>query len=173
MKETLRKLSLAVIVCQMIFVFDISARHKYHTSFTRIDYNRQEKLLEISIKVFAHDLVPALEKRLGKRVDLESEGIDRIIENYLAEKFVLRTKTNETKSFRWLGKEWEADVIYFYVEIPFEGELAGAQLKNTLFFEKFREQVNLIHIRDGDKKADLVFKVGESFKPVTVSEKKE
>lgn len=148
-------------------------KHKYHTSFTTVDYNTEEKLLEISIKVFEHDLLPTLEKRLKKTIDLEStKDIDRILENYLIEKFVFKTKSNQIKKFRWIGKELEADVILFYIEIPFDEELEGAELKNSMFFESFREQVNLIHFKYQDEKADLMFKVGDSFKKIIHNDSK-
>ncbi len=165
MKCYLTKILLFVFIC--LLAFNAFGRHKYHTSFTRIDYNPEENLLEVSVRVFAHDLIPALEKRQKKKVDLElTKDIDKIIENYLAEKLVLKTKSGETKKFKWLGKELETDVIYLYVELPFEGELDEAELKNTLFFEKFSEQVNLVTINFEGQKADLVFKRGDEFKKI-------
>lgn len=150
----------------------IFGAHKYHTSFTKIEYNQAERLLEITVKVFAHDLLPTLEKRLKKPVDLEStKNIDEILQKYLAEKFVLKNKQGEIQNFRWIGKELEANVIIFYVEIPFEDELDGTEIKNTLFFESFREQVNLVSLRFGEKKADLMFKAGDDFKQIAGQKK--
>ncbi len=165
MKKAFLTFIILITVCQMIFAFN--GKHKYHTSFTRIDYNTEEKLLEVSIKVFTHDLIPTLEKRLGKRIDLETtKDVDLILQQYLAEKFVLKTKSGETKSFKWIGKELEPEVILFYLEFPFEDDLEGAEIKNTMFFESFAKQVNLISIHFGDKQSDLVFKVGDKFKTI-------
>lgn len=165
MKKILSTFIILIFTCQAIFAF--SGKHTYHTSFTRIDYNKQENLLEISIKVFAHDLLPTLEKRTGKNVDLENtKNIDEILQKYLAERFILKTKSGEVKNFKWVGKELEAEVILFYMEIPFDGELEGAELKNGLFFENFKEQINLVSIHNEDNKADLVFKVGDGFKVI-------
>jgi hypothetical protein len=147
--------------------FSVNGKHKYHTSLTRIDHNQTENLLEITIKVFAHDLLPTLNKRLSKKIDLENTpDIDQILQNYLAEKFVLKTRSGEEKKFQWVGKELETEVIRFYLQIPFEGELEGAEIKNTMFFESFREQVNLISVYYQKKKSDLVFKVGDKFKTI-------
>ncbi len=147
--------------------------HKYHTSLTRIDYNKQENLLEITMKVFAHDLFPTLEKRHGKKIDLEhTKDIDKILADYINEKFTIKTKSGENKTLKFLGKEHETDVIYLYSEVSFEGDLEGAEIKNSLFFESFDEQVNLLTIRYGEKKSDLVFKVGDNFKTITNNKKK-
>lgn len=146
-------------------IMSLAASHRYHTTFTRIDQNRQENLLEITIQVFSHDLEPTLEKRIGENIDLENTpNIDKILLDYLKEKFVLRTKNGDVKKLNWVGKDFKADTIYFYVEVPFEGNVADLSLQNTLFFESFREQINYVLLLSGDQKADLVYKVGKKFK---------
>ncbi len=166
MKKAFSIFIVLVFACQIIFAANI--KHKYHTSFTRIDYNKQEKLLEISIKVFAHDLLPTLEKRHKKRIDLENtENVDEILKNYLAEKFVVKTQDNQVKPFTWIGKELETEVIMFYIEVPFEGSLEKVEIKNILFFETFAEQVNLVTMHFDEKQSDIVFKVGDKFKKVS------
>lgn len=158
----------------LIFVFLIisltsntAAAHIYHTSLTRIDYNEKEKLAEISIQMFPHDLVPFLEKRARKNIDLEkTSDIDKIILKYLTENFILKDKQGEIKKLVWVGKEMRADTMFVYVEIPLEQDFEGFNLQNTLFFESFPEQTNLVIARFNKKKADLLFKVGEKFKQI-------
>ncbi|CAN5170439.1 hypothetical protein BH20ACI1_BH20ACI1_18710 [soil metagenome] len=141
--------------------------HTYHTTLTRIDYNQKEKLAEISIQMFPHDLVPLLEKRAKKNIDLEkTSDIDSIILKYLSENFILKDKQGEIKKIVWVGKEIQADTIFVYIEIPLENDFDGFNLQNTLFFESFPEQVNLVITRINQRKADLVFKVGDKFKQI-------
>lgn len=148
--------------------------HRYHTSLTRMDYNEKEKLVEISIQIFTHDLVPVLEQQAKKRVDLEkTPEVDKLILDYLNENFVLKNKNGETQALRWVGKELEVDSIWVYVEIPSAESLAGANLQNTLFFESFPEQTNLVIALFGGKKADLMFKVGDKFKEIKENPPKE
>jgi uncharacterized protein DUF6702 len=47
--------------------------------------------------------------------------------------------------------------------------LRGAQIRNRIFFDLLDDQVNLVHIKYDDKKADLVFKPGDDFKPIDVA----
>ena len=161
---------------QFIFVFSIilsltgivfsSNFHTYHTTLTRIDYDEKEKLVEISIQMFPHDLIPTLEKRTKKNVDLEKSDIDELILKYLNENFVLKDKKGEIKKLAWVGKEMQADSIFVYVEIPLENDFDGFNLQNTLFFESFPEQTNLVIARTKEKKSDLLFKVGDKFKEI-------
>ncbi|MGI8757602.1 MAG: DUF6702 family protein [Acidimicrobiales bacterium] len=144
-----------------------AAAHTYHTSLTRIDYDEKEKLAEISIQMFPHDLVPILEKRTKKNIDLGKKiNIDDIILKYLDENFILKDKQGEIKKLVWVGKEIQADTIFVYVEIPLENDFEGFNLQNTLFFESFPEQTNLVIARYNQKKADLLYKVGDKFKEI-------
>ncbi len=156
------------------FVFEASAAHTYHTSLTRIDYDEKEKLAEISIQMFPHDLVPVLEKRSKKNIDFEkTPDIDGFILKYLSENFVLKDKQGEIKKLVWVGKEIQADTIFVYVEIPLESDFDGFNLQNTLFFESFPEQTNLVIARFSRKKTDLLYKVGDKFKEITVNKSTE
>lgn len=144
--------------------------HTYHTSLTRIKYNAKEKLVEISVQLFTHDLTPTLERRARKQIDYEkTPGIDKIIFDYLNEKFVLKDKNGNVKKLVWVGKEVEVDTVYVYAETESLEDLEGVSLQNTLFFESFPEQTNLVTIRYGEKKADLLFKAGDKFKEITSS----
>jgi len=148
--------------------------HVFHTSLTRIDYNAKQKILEISIQLFTHDLVPLLEKKSGRRIDLEkTPDIDKLIFSYLNENFVLKDDMGETKKIKWVGKELDVDTTRVYVEISTDKSPEGFNLQNTIFFESFPEQTNLVIARFDDKKADLLFKAGDKFQEIkqTVSSK--
>ena len=165
------------LIFVLVLVFGLSVvssgKHKYHTSFTRIDYNTQAKTLEFTIKVFSHDLLPVLETRFGKRIDLEkTPDIDSKLLDYLNEKIILETNGGRIGKLKWVGKEWESEVLYFYVELPFDGNFEETTLKNNLFFEQFNEQVNLVTIHFGEKKSDFIFKAGIEKKVIKFNEEK-
>ena len=153
-----------------IFPRGFFALHNYHTTLTRIDYKEKEKLVEISVQLFTHDFVPALERRAGKPIDLEkTSDIDKIIFNYLNENFVLKDKTGAAKKLVWVGKEVSVDTIYVYVESRSEESLEGYKLQDTFFFNAFPEQTNLVIARYGGVKADLLFKPGDGFKEIKLT----
>lgn len=163
-----------LIACSATYAFSLrSVRHTYHTSLTRIDYNADEKLFEISIQLFAHDLVPLLEKRAGKPISLEQKAeVDPLIQKYLNEQFVLKDKKGKVKVLKWVGKEMDVDSIHIYLETPSKESIENYSLQNTVFFESFREQTNLVICRFENKKADLVFKVGDREKKIVAGKPK-
>ncbi len=135
-----------------------------------MDYNAKDKLVEISIQLFTHDLVPLLERRTKKRIDLEkTPDIDKIILGYLGENFILKDRKADEKKLVWVGKEVQVDTVYVYFQARSEEDLDGFDLRNTLFFESFPEQTNLVIARYNNKKADLLFKAGDIFKKIESS----
>ncbi len=163
------KLPKIISICMIIVAAAVNSfsLHQFHTTLTRIDYNAKEKLLEISIQIFTHDLEPMLERRGAQKIDLEkSAEIDKIIQIYLNENFVLTDKKGEPKTLRWIGKEVKTDTVRVYVETAVEENPENYQLKNTLFFESFQEQTNLVVCHYDGKKADLMFKIGDKTKEI-------
>jgi hypothetical protein len=147
------------------FTFLSVHAHTYHTSLTRMDFNEKDKNIEISIQLFIHDVVPMLERRLKKQVDIEkTPEVDGEIFKYLEENFVLLNKNGDGQKLKWVGKEFENDVVYVYIEIPFAQSFEGVKLQNTIFFESFSEQTNLVIAHFGEKKMDLLYKSGDKFK---------
>jgi len=144
--------------------------HKFHTTFMTVDRNQKDKVFELTLKMFRHDLEPSLSKRLGRRVDLGTgKAIDIEIFRFINGSFEFLDPADTVVRPKWVGKEVEAQVIYVYLEIPYDGKVDGITISNTLFFESFKEQVNYVTIKDGDSKHDLVFKHGAPKRSITAT----
>lgn len=158
-------LSLIFTFTFLIFNSSKAEAHTFHTTLTRIDYNTKEKTAEITVQLFTHDLEGFLEKRTGKRLNFEkTPETEGLIFAYLKENWTLKNKKGVTKTLGWVGLKQETDTAWLYFETKMPEGLNGATLQNRMFFEMYDDQVNLLIAKDGDKKADLVFKVGDRFK---------
>ena len=170
-RESARSIALTFI----FFTYHLSlfapptvAAHTFHTSLTRMDYRPEKKLIEITLRVFNHDLVPLLESQNKMPVNLEkTPGVDKMILAYLNQNYVLKDKNGVEQTLKWVGKEMDVDSAYIYVEIPGAENPDGFSLKNTLFFETFEEQSNHVNVYLDGKKASLVFLSGDQFKTIS------
>ncbi len=141
--------------------------HTFHTSLMSMEYNTQEQLVEISVRIFSHDLEAVLGRRSGKRVRLDrTPGVEELTFAYVQDAVVLKNGAGAAKSLAWVGMEAKADVTWLYFEAKMPEGLAGAQLRNRLLFDLLDDQVNLVHLKDSEHKSDLVFKPGDGFKPL-------
>ena len=57
----------------------------------------------------------------------------------------------------FLGKEVDIDATWCYVEIVNITALETMTVTNTLLFDAFEDQINLVHVKANDQKKSLVF----------------
>lgn len=149
-----------------------AAAHTFHTSLMSLEHNSAEQSLEITLQVFTHDLETILSKRNGKDVRLgKTPDAEALTFAYLQDAVNLKNGAGENRTLAWVGMEQKADSAWLYFEAKMPEGLAGALLRDRLFFDFLDDQVNLVHLKDGDKKSDLVFKPGDGFKPLLESTK--
>ena len=144
-----------------------AAAHKYYTSLAQVEYNVEEKTVEVTLRVFADDLELALKRRAGREVSLDrTKDADRLVLAYLRDRFEIKNRDGEAKALKWVGMELRAGVAWLYVEAEMPEGLAGARLRDHLLFELFAEQVNTVSVRYPGVRADLVFARGDGERTV-------
>jgi hypothetical protein len=169
-------ISLSFIMLLLVCAGDFwtTNAHTFHTSLAQMEYNAQEKSVEISLEVFTNDLEAVLSKRSGKKVRLDkTDGAAGLVLAYLQDTLNLKNSLGEIKKLSWVGMEPKADAMWLYVEAPMPEGLSGASLRDRLFFELLEDQVNIAHLKYEDKKADLVFKPGDEFKAISVTQREQ
>lgn len=121
--------------------------HKFYVSVTQIEYVKEKESVEIVMRIFIEDLEKLLRERYDKNITLNTskseKQIDSYIENYVAKKVLIKVNNNPL-DFKFLGKEYEDDIVFCYLEIEDVSEIKDFEISNTLFFEVFKEQQNII-----------------------------
>ena len=144
-----------------------AAAHKFYTSLARVEYNSSEKTAEVTLRVFSDDLELALKRRAGREVKLDrTKDAEQLVLAYLRDTFEIKNGDGEAKALKWVGMELRAGVAWLYVEAEMPEGLAGARLRDQLFFELFDEQVNTVSVRYRGASADLVFVRGDGERAV-------
>lgn len=128
--------------------------HKYYLSLTQINYKPETKAVQIIINVFIDDIEVALNKdnnidlRLNTKKELKNNEV--YFKKYL--KKTLQFKVDGVaKEFIYIGKEYDADSIFFYLEIENIAELETLEITNNLLTAHFPEQQNLTKCKLGNK----------------------
>ena len=150
----------------MLFAAPTISAHTFYTTLTRLDYNAKEKTLEITVEVFTHDVDQIL--KVSEKKAEKSATEDEKIFAYLKKNFIVRDAAENALSLEWIGTESKVDTTYFYVRISNVESFENFSLQNTIFFESYPEQKNLVVARWSDKKADLMFKPGDKFQMIAV-----
>lgn len=144
-------------------LLSFSDYHKFYVSVTEIEHNEKNETLQVISRIFTDDFENVLRKRfdpairLGEKV--ETQGVNVQIEKYLNQRFAVEVDGKPLKA-KFLGKEYENDMIIFYIEIPNVKEMKKIQVKNTLLLDMFEEQKNLIHVEYIGKTKSLILAEG-------------
>jgi hypothetical protein len=134
------------------FLLSFSA-HKYYLSLTQIKYKPEAKAVQVIINVFMDDIEIALNKdynldlRLNTKKELKDNDVYFI--KYLKEKLHFKIDGVE-KKFTYIGKEYDADLVFFYLEIENVNELKEIEFVNNLLTKHFPQQQNLTKWKLGD-----------------------
>ncbi len=141
--------------------------HKFHAGLTQLEYNEETRALEIVLRLFADDLENILSTRSGKAVRLDRDpDIESKAHAYIRERFRIKDRTGKILVPRWVGMEYEVDTVWLYLELALPDGPQGLELRNRVFFDLFRDQVNTVNIKHGKHKKTLIYKWGDDFKPL-------
>lgn len=138
---------LSILLLVPLFAFSL---HKYYISLCEIEYVEEKQSIQIILGVFIDDLEVTLNKdyntQLYLATDREATNVDEIYEEYLIKNFNV-TVNDEPASYIIIGKEYDDDIVRFYLEIPNIKELQTLQIKNTCLLRDFEDQQNITKIK--------------------------
>ncbi|MDX2247005.1 MAG: DUF6702 family protein [Bacteroidia bacterium] len=138
--------------------------HPFYLSITEMDYNAQNQSLEVSIKLFTDNLEAALISQKtpnsGSLAAIESPDIDKKIEQYLSEKFLV-IANGKPVVFTFRGKEVMPDVTWCYLEGKNISAIKTLKVKNLLLLEVYDSQKNIVHLDVNGNKKSLLLQRGK------------
>ncbi len=140
------------IIIPLLFVFlgvNFTNAHPFYVSICQVDYNKQDETLEISLKIFANDLLEALANEGETKIYLgeqnENPKTDTLIYNYVQKHLNLEVN-NQLFHYNFLGKEMDKDVVWSYFEIENIGSLESLSVSCDLLVQEFESQNNIIQV---------------------------
>ena len=145
------KIKKAYLILFIIPLLSFSA-HKYYLSLTQIEYRSEKQSVQITINVFMNDIEIALNEdynidlRLHTKKELKDNDVYFI--KYLKEKLHFKID-GISKEYNYIGKEYDGDLVYFYLEIENIKEVNSIEIENKILINKFSEQKNLIKSKVG------------------------
>lgn len=140
--------SFFIVLFQVLQIF-----HPFHVSVCDIEFNQEAKSIQISQRIFLDDLELALNNDYGMGLVIDDESMksrrDSLIDLYLAKRLKV-TVDGKKKEANYLGSEFEVDGIWCYIEIEGVKKAKELMVINTILFEEFDDQANIIHFKKGD-----------------------
>ena len=153
----MKKISL-LIIC---FFLIGSNTHKYYVSTSLYEFKEDTSSLQITIKIFKDDFTNLVNEKvgidLGLNQNLNSKEIKELINRYLISNIFIYFDDNKYEPF-YLGLEENKEMFIFYMEIENLPSFKKIQLENTILFDLFEKQQNIIHVKKGIKKRSFILR---------------
>ena len=126
--------------------------HKHYISLTKINYVEEEKSVQITMRYFIDDVEKVLESRYELPMELatkdENKKSNLYLETYINQKFKISINDLE-QTYVYLGKEYEDDLVFFYLEIENVDDIKKIEVQNSMLVEEFEDQQNFVKITIG------------------------
>ena len=123
--------------------------HPYYVSIFQVQYNTENKSLEVSVKVFADNLLQGLENAGYSDIFLGQENenpqTDTFITEYLQSKIEFAVN-GKLQPYQYIGKELEDGVVWLYLEITGIERFERFGISCSLLTEVYETQSNIIQV---------------------------
>jgi len=143
------KLKKTTVLLFIIPLLSFSA-HKYFLSLTQINYKSESKSIQIIINVFMDDIESAINKDFNINLQLTTKNEladnNTYFEKYLKQKLFFKVNDIQ-KDFNYIGKEYDGDLIFFYLEIENINSLETIYVTNDILTTHFPRQQNLVKLK--------------------------
>lgn len=132
--------------------------HKYYLALTEIEYNPNTASVQMIMNVFMDDIELAINKdyqldlRLASKQELKN--VDEYFTKYLKQHFKVLINNKEV-SYKYIGKEYDGNIIYFYLEISDIKNIQSIEIQNDILVSHFPDQQNLVKAKINDSRKTL------------------
>ncbi len=138
-----------IIVILLVLPLFAFTMHKYYVSLCEIEYLKEKQSIQITIGVFIEDIEVSLNKNTGKQLNLASKtevaNVNDYYKKYLNEHLQISVN-GKNQLFKYIGKEYDGDIVRFYLEITDIKELKSIEVFNNILTEDFSDQKNIVKI---------------------------
>ena len=150
----MKKLSI-ILITLLLFSF---TSHKYYLALTEIEHNTNTESIELTMTVFIDDIETTINNDYNIDAQLwsdkEIENADKYFKEYLYSHFKIKIN-NANKKFNYIGKEYNGDTVYFYLEIEHIKSVSSIEIQNDMLLKYFPQQQNLIKAKVNNVRKSL------------------
>lgn len=128
--------------------------HKYYISLCEIEFVESQQSVQITLGMFIDDIEFALNKDNNANLKIstkyEAKNIDAYFEKYLNTHLNISINNSES-IYTYIGKEYDDDIVRFYLEISNIKKLTSIEVINNSLTKYFDQQQNIIKIKANER----------------------
>lgn len=149
----------------ILFALLLMAFHPLHLSMTNFDYREDDKKCFISVKVFSDDFSSLMRHKYGSSYKATGDTIcvedSLTINQYVRDNLKISLNGRRIYMNNWqmdsVKNNFEASWIFY--SFDFSEQLHEISVRNTIFFDSFKDQKNLMIIGNEEKEKAIQFSI--------------
>ncbi|NMH27500.1 DUF6702 family protein [Flavobacterium silvaticum] len=149
----------SLVLLLPLFLILCSFVHKFYVGIYQIEHNASKSRLEITCRIFADDLDKALEKKYKHPFHFADGKSDKQEmaqwQSYLKEKFSIEVN-GKPAAMEFKSAEFENGVFISYLSANAIQSVKKIEVSNTILFDFVTSQQNIIQIKVGKQKKNLL-----------------
>ena len=145
-------------------VADLSHAHRFYASFSQIDMQSEKGTIEITHRLFTHDIEDLLIRYQGGAGELDNDVIEKFLQDYIIQAFAIYNPQGESIPLNWIAVEITLNDIFVYQEAPLEKNQQTLIIANRILMDLFDDQSNTVNLKlDGKVKSHTFHKDSELY----------
>ncbi len=155
------------MVFTLLMLCGIAWSHPLHLSFSNLEFNDKEQRWELIVKIFWDDLEDSVKERTGVDLGLTSgkvhpEAFD-IMKGWLTDRLVIHFNQQAIDSDAWISQGWELkeEAVWMRFAFRYDRTVRRVRIRNTILFDYFSDQKNLLIFTQGKHQKAYQFKHGK------------
>ena len=132
--------------------------HKFYVTTTNIVFKDEKKSFQITCQLFIED-IELLFKQNSPEIrlypDSDAKKIDSLLEETFKKVFRIRVD-QEWINYKFIGREYKSDILQCYMEIKILKPPKIMSIQNTIFFNLFEDQQNILHFKNRTKRKSFL-----------------
>ena len=148
-----------IIILLFLPLVAFKVTHEYYVSVTEIEHVKEQQSLQIVSRVFIDDLEKMLRERHDESIILNVGKNETLIDNYIKRYYSNKLKitvNGKAVSFEYLGKEYEDDIVFSYLEVTGVAEMNSIEVVNEILFDILPEQQNIVKVKTADENKSFI-----------------
>lgn len=147
-------MNIKLITLTLFLFFSLGSKpHPVHVTVANIDFNKEIRAFDISLKIFTDDFEGILNKTYNVQLNLGSKneysGSGKYITDYIRNNFglIVNEDKNHSKRLRFVRKEYNEGAVWLYFTYKLTQKINYLTIVNNLLNDYYPDMTNLVIIK--------------------------
>lgn len=158
-----KKVASFLIILMMVGVAGTGYAHRFYASFSQVDMQPAKGTIEITHRIFTHDITDLLQQYQGGGSEFDDDVIEKFLQDYIMQAFALYDDGGAIIPLNWVAIEVTLNDIFIYQEALLKEGQNSLIITDRILMDLFDDQSNMVNVTLEDKVKSHTFNSDSNF----------